>query len=606
MEMQEQIKKGQIQVQTENIFPIIKKFLYADHDIFLRELVANAVDASQKIKTLVSAGQYSGEVGELRVDVKFNKEEKTIVVEDTGVGMTEEEMETYLNQVAFSGAREFLEKYKHVQDAGSIIGHFGLGFYSAFMVSERVTVDSLSWTEGARSARWECDGSTEYSMGPGSRSSRGTTITLHVAPDSEEFLDEYRLREILLKYCKFLPIPVYFQGEKINNVRPAWTCKPSELTDQEYEKFYEELYPATFEKPLFHIHLNVDYPFNLTGILYFPKISEKMDLSRNKISLYSRQVFITDNVENVVPDFLTLLHGVIDSPDIPLNVSRSYLQGDANVRKIAGHISKKVTDKLEEMFRQNREDFVEKWKNIRLFVLFGSVADAKFGERADAFSLFETVDGQFYTLNELKEKFGEAHKDKDGNHIWLYTHNKDMHHGSIREVEEKGYQVLVMDSHIEAHYIGYLETRFAGMRFMRVDAGPLDKLIDKGFEAPKLVTAEEEDQLKNWFGAHVDGDGYMVKTESLPESAAPVRLVRPEFVRRMEEMRMVGGESGKLYDMQELVVNVNHPLMRKLLGSGEEERTEKISKVVDLARLEAGLLKGEALHNFIRKNLESL
>ncbi len=601
----DQIKKGQIQVQTENIFPIIKKFLYADHDIFIRELVSNAVDANQKIKTLQSAGEFKGETGALEVRVSVDKEAKTITFSDTGVGMTEEEVEKYLNQVAFSGAREFLEKYQHVQDGQTIIGHFGLGFYSAFMVAQQVEVDTLSWKEGASAVLWTCDGSPEYSLSAGKRTERGTTITLHVGEDGLEFLETDKVKEILVKYGKFLPIPVFFQEEQINNTQPAWTLKPADVTEEDYTNFYKELYPQSFDNPLFHIHLNVDYPFNLTGILYFPRISEKLDLQRNKISLYSKQVFITESVENIVPEYLTLLHGVIDSPDIPLNVSRSYLQADGNVKKISGHISKKVTDKLEEMFRQNREDFTEKWENIRLFVQYGSVTDAKFGERAEKFTLFKTTDQTYLTPEELKEQFGEAHTNKDGKKVWLYTHAPDLHVGAIRAAKEKGHVVLVMDSHIEAHYIGFLESRWTDQQFVRIDAGALDKLIDKGFEAPKTVTDEEEKTLKTLLEQHITEGGYMVKTESLPSDAPAISLVQPEFIRRMEEMQMVAGKS-KMWDMQEVVVNVNHPLMRRILEDTTENQGMKIRQAVDLAMLSKGLLKGEALDQFIRKNMESL
>jgi molecular chaperone HtpG len=601
----DQIKKGQIQVQTENIFPIIKKFLYADQDIFIRELVSNAVDANQKIKTLQSAGEFKGETGPLEVRVSVDKEASTITFSDTGVGMTEDEVEKYLNQVAFSGAREFLEKYEHVQDGQSIIGHFGLGFYSAFMVANQVEVDTLSWKEGASSVLWTCDGSPEYSLSQGRRTERGTTITLHVGEDGLEFLETGKIEEILTKYGKFLPVPVFFQEEQINNTQPAWTRKPAEVTEEDYANFYKELYPQSFETPLFHIHLNVDYPFNLTGVLYFPRISEKLDLQRNKISLYSKQVFITESVENIVPEYLTLLHGVIDSPDIPLNVSRSYLQADSHVKKIAGHISKKVTDKLEEMFRQNREDFTEKWENIRLFAQYGSVTDPKFGERAEKFTLFKTTDQTYLTPEELKEQFGEAHTNKDGKKIWLYTHAPDLHVGAIRAAKEKGYIVLVMDSHIEAHYIGFLESRWTDQQFVRIDAGALDKLIDKGFEAPKTITDEEEKALKTLFEAQITEGGYMVKTESLPSDAPAISLVQPEFIRRMEEMQMVAGKA-KMWDMQEVVVNVNHPFMRKVLDDTSENQGIKIRQAVDLAMLSKGLLKGEALDQFIRKNMESL
>jgi molecular chaperone HtpG len=600
------IKKGNIQVQTENIFPIIKKFLYADQDIFIRELVSNGVDAVQKIKTLAGAGQFSGDLGDLNVKVKVDKESRTIVIEDNGIGMTEDEMEKYLNQVAFSGAREFLEKYKEVSEPNTIIGNFGLGFYSAFMVSKKVTVDSLSYTEGAEPALWECDGSPEYSMQRGTRSTRGTTITLYLnEEDAETFSDENKVKEILKKYGKFLPVEVIVGEETINNTQPAWTKKPADLSDEDYKNFYKELYPTLFEEPMFHIHLNVDYPFNLTGILYFPKITERIDHSRNKISLYSNQVFITDSVENIVPEYLTLLHGVIDSPDIPLNVSRSYLQADGNVKKISSHISKKVSDKLEELFRNHREDFEKKWDDLKIFAQYGTVTDEKFGERAQKFSLFKDTTGNYSTFEELKNTCAETQTDKDGQLVLLYTPDAQLHHSEIQLCIERGYKVLVMDSPLEAHYIGYLEQHNEKTRFIRVDSAPIEKLIDKGFSAPDTLSEEEKAEIKPLFENLVKERGYMVKLEAATENEPPLMLTQPEFMRRMMEMQQLGGRKD-MPEMLELVVNTNHPVMKKMLVRSEEERLTSAQHLLDLALISKGLLKGEGLSLFVQRSLASL
>jgi len=604
--MEQTMKKGQIQVQTENIFPIIKKFLYADQDIFLRELVSNGVDAAQKLKTLAGAGEFKGELGELAVRVTVDTENKTLHISDNGIGMNADEIEKYLNQVAFSGAREFLDKYKNATEQHSIIGNFGLGFYSAFMVAKKVEVHSLSYQEGSTPVRWECDGSPEYTLSAGDRSMRGTEITLHLnEEDAEEFANETKVREILVKYGKFLPIAVYLGEEKLNTTDPAWTKKPADLTQEDYEAFYKELYPASFEEPLFHIHLNVDYPFNLTGILYFPRISERIDPSRNKISLYCNQVFITDAVENIVPEYLTLLHGVIDSPDIPLNVSRSYLQADGNVKKISSHISKKVSDKLEELFKADRSAFTEKWDNIRLFVQYGSVTDTKFGERAQKFSLFKDSDSGYHTLEELKEMCKEFQTDKDGNLILLYSSDAQQQHKQIQGAKDRGYKVLLMDSPLEAHYIGFLEGQAEKVRFVRVDSAPLEKLIDKGYSVPDTMSEEEKEIVKPLFEQVAEGNGFMVKLEPGSEDDAPLQLTQPEFIRRMMEMQQLQGQKGG-FDMHELVVNTNHPVMKKLLQQEGDDRNALARQLLDYALLSKGMLTGEALTAFIDRNIKSL
>jgi molecular chaperone HtpG len=604
--MEQTTKKGHIQVQTENIFPIIKKFLYADQDIFLRELVSNGVDAAQKLKTLAGAGEFKGELGELSVKVSVDTENKTLHISDNGIGMDADEIEKYLNQVAFSGAREFLDKYKNVGEQHTIIGNFGLGFYSAFMVSKKVEVHSLSFKEGSSPVRWECDGSPEYTLSSGNRTERGTEIILHLNDeDAEEFSNESKVKEILMKYGKFLPVAVYLGDEKLNNTEPAWTKKPADLSQEDYEAFYKELYPMSFEEPLFHIHLNVDYPFNLTGILYFPRISERIDPSRNKISLYCNQVFITDAVENIVPEYLTLLHGVIDSPDIPLNVSRSYLQADGNVKKISSHISKKVSDKLEELFKADRNAFTEKWDNIRLFVQYGSVTDAKFGERAQKFSLFKDTESAYHTLEELKESCKDIQTDKDGNLIMLYSSDPQMQHKQIQGATERGYKVLIMDSPLEAHYIGFMEGQVEKMRFVRVDSAPLEKLIDKGFSVPDALNEEEKGIVKPIFEKVSEGKGFNVKMEPGTAEDAPLQLTQPEFIRRMMEMQQLQGQKGG-FDMHELVVNTNHPAIKKLLSEEGEAQNALARQLLDYALLSKGMLTGAELSAFIDRNIQAL
>lgn len=602
-------KQGTISVQTENIFPIIKKFLYSDHEIFLRELVSNAVDACQKLKTLASVGEYQGELGDLKVEILLDEAAKTLTIRDNGIGMTADEVEKYLNQVAFSGAREFLEKYKGLSEGTNIIGHFGLGFYSAFMVSKQVEVITQSYKENTQAVKWTCDGSPEYTLEPAEKSNRGTDIILHIAEDSEEFLKESRIQEILNKYCKFLPIEIYFKDKKINNTTPAWVRKPADLKEEDYASFYRELYPLTFEEPLFHIHLNVDYPFNLTGILYFPKVKGQIELQRNKIQLYSRQVFITDSVEGIVPDFLMLLHGVIDSPDIPLNVSRSYLQSDSNVKKISSHITKKVADKLQELFKQNREDFEKKWDDLKIFIEYGVITDEKFAERAFAFTLYKNVDGKYFTWEEYKKHIEAAQTNKDKNLVVLYTHHAEEHHSYIVAAKERGYDVLVMDTPLTSHYLMKFEQMHSDVRFARIDADSLDKLIDKGVEKISKLNEEQKKQLLPIFEEQVEKGKFMMQWEDLSETDQPVIVTQSEFMRRMNEMNMLGGRTipGETPEFYSLVLNSNHPLMTRILLQTEKEKQIQMAKqAIDLALLSRNLLKGEKLTEFIKRSTEMI
>jgi molecular chaperone HtpG len=628
------MKTGTINIQTENIFPIIKKFLYSDTEIFLRELVSNAVDASQKLKTLSKTGEFSGSADDLRVEVILDNEAKTITIRDNGIGMTAEEVDKYINQIAFSGAKEFAEKYAD-KDANAMIGHFGLGFYSAFMVAAKVEIKTLSFKEGATGVQWESDGSPTFSIGDIEKPERGTEIILHIAEDSEEFLSETRLSGILSKYCKFLPVEIKFGTRKvseddpsgeldekgnatkiekeidnvINNTSPAWIKKPTDLSAEDYSSFYNELYPFT-EEPLFHIHLNVDYPFNLTGILYFPKLKNNMEVQKNKIQLYSNQVFITDSVENIVPDFLTLLHGVIDSPDIPLNVSRSYLQADGNVKKIASHINKKVADKLNSMFKDDRKDFEEKWDNISVFIQYGMLSDEKFYERAEKFTLLKSTTGEYYTPEEYKEKVTAAQTDKDGKLVYLYTHDTELHHSLIEGAKDKGYDVLVMDSPLSSHFIQKLEQK-AGVSFSRVDADTLDKLIVKDEEIPSKLSDAEKETLKPVFEANIpEGKAqFTIQFENLSETDKPVMITQSEFMRRMTEQQALGGGGmhmmGEMPEMYNMVVNANHPIVSKVLQEKDEAKQKELSKqAIDLALLSNGLLKGVNLTKFINRSLE--
>ncbi len=628
------MKTGQINVQTENIFPIIKKFLYSDHEIFLRELVSNAVDASQKLKFFAKNGEFKGEMGELKVEVIIDKEEKTLTIRDRGIGMTADEIDKYINQIAFSGAEEFLEKYKGTEGVEQIIGHFGLGFYSAFMVSERVQIRTLARYEGAQAVQWESNGSPEYTITNIDKIDRGTDIVMYINEDSIEFLEKNRVEEILNKYCKFLPIPIVFgtkteyidspEGEKdendkvkrvaievenqVNNPEPAWTKAPVDLKQEDYDAFYRELYPMTFEAPLFHIHLNVDYPFNLTGILYFPKIKENVEVQRNKINLYSNQVFITDSVAEIVPEFLTLLHGVIDSPDIPLNVSRSYLQSDGNVKKISSHITKKVSDKLAEMFKNDRADFEAKWDDLQVFVQYGTLTDEKFAEKAKAFTLVKTSEGKYYTLEELKEKVAPLQTDKNNKVVFLYTPSVEEHFSFVKKAKERGYEVLEMNGPLVPHWISKMEQSMENISFARVDADTLDKLISKSDEIPSKLSKEEEEKLKGIFEGVVSKDKFTVQLESMSSDESPILITQPEFIRRMMEQQKMGGGGfyGAFPEMYNLVVNANHPAMEAILTKETANQTENAKYLADLAMLSQGMLKGEALDAFIEKSLKNL
>lgn len=601
---------GKINVQTENIFPIIKKFLYSDHEIFLRELVSNAVDASQKLRTLASANEFKGETGELEVTVAINKEAKTLTISDRGVGMTAEEIDRYINQIAFSGAEEFVAKYKDKMDSGAIIGHFGLGFYSAFMVAAKVEIVTRSFREeGEKAVRWECDGSPEFTLSETTRADRGTDIILHINEESEEFLETARIENLLQKYCKFLPVSIKFEDKIINNTRPAWTKKPAELTEDDYNAFYKELYPFS-ENPLFHIHLNVDYPFNLTGILYFPKLKKNIEVQKNKIQLYCNQVFVTDSVEGIVPDFLTLLHGVIDSPDIPLNVSRSYLQSDTNVKKISSHITKKVADRLEELYKESRTDFESKWDDIGVFIKYGMLSDEKFYDRGQKFCLLKNTDGQYFNLEEYRNKVQPLQTDKNNKLVYLYTSNPDDQHGFVTAAKNKGYDVLIMEGPLDAHFLNALESKLENTSFVRVDADTVDKLILKEENTTSVLTEDETEKLKSFAQLNVPKEQYTVVLENLSPDDAPVTITRPEFMRRMKEMSSVGGGYDFMGGMSEqfnVVVNTNHPLMSKILNETDEQiKTFKMKQAIDLARLSQNLLKGEELTQFIQKAVSTL
>jgi molecular chaperone HtpG len=603
------MQKGSIRVQTENIFPIIKKFLYSEHDIFIRELVSNAVDATQKLKTLSSLGEAKGELGDLSIDIQLDVEKKTITISDKGIGMTAEEVDKYLNQVAFSGAEEFLNKYKG-QNEANIIGHFGLGFYSSFMVSERVEVVTKSYREDAKAVRWECDGSPEFTLEEVDKAERGTDVILHINEESKEFLDAERIRTVLKKFCRFLPVPIHFEGKQINNTNPAWTKKPSELTPQDYQDFYKELYPFS-EAPLFWIHLNVDYPFNLTGILYFPKIKQSYEIQKDKIQLYSNQVFVTDEVKDIVPEFLMLLHGVIDSPDIPLNVSRSYLQGDPNVRKINNHITKKVADKLEEIFNKERKEFEEKWESLGLFVKYGMMTDDKFLEKAVRFHIMEDVNGgKFYTLDEYRMAAETLQKNKEGKLVIIYTTNPVQQDSYIRQAQAKGYIVVKLETIVDAAFINQMESKWQDVHFVRVDADIADNLIDKaeGGET-SVLNKEEEESLKELFQRQVPELHVTVEVKGLSPEAPPVIATRPEFSRRMKDMAAVSGAMGSFYasmpDEVTLTVNGNHKIYQTVLKEEDKEKKEKlVHNLADLALLSQGLLKGNNLTSFIDRSVE--
>jgi len=612
------MQKGSIRVQTENIFPIIKKFLYSDHEIFLRELISNAVDATQKLKTLSSIGEAKGELGELDIEIKLDTEKKTITISDKGIGMTAEEVEKYINQVAFSGAEEFVKKYKG-QNENAIIGKFGLGFYSAFMVSDKVEIFTKSFREGAEAVRWECDGSPEYVLEETSKDQRGTDIVLYINEESSEFLDASRLQSILNKFCRFLPVPIKFEDKQVNNTQPAWTRKPSELSNEDYQKFYKELYPFN-EPPLFWIHLNVDYPFNLTGILYFPKIKQSYEIQKDKIQLYCNQVFVTDEVKDIVPEFLMLLQGVIDSPDIPLNVSRSYLQGDPNVKKINNHITKKVADKLEEIFNKDRKEFEEKWESLGLFVKYGMMTDEKFLEKANKFHVFEAasnsaVEGEqeasrkFYTLEEYRSATEALQKNKDGKLVILYTTDAVQQDAYIKAAQAKGYVVVQLNTLIDPSFINHMEMKWSDVHFTRVDSDITENLVDKQENNDTVLSKDEEVKLKELFSIKPDSLQVSVEVKGLPAEAAPVVATRPEFMRRMKDMAALSGPMGSFYanmpDEVTLTVNGNHPIFQKILKEENKELQEKsVRNLADLALLSQGLLKGSDLTNFINRSVE--
>ena len=630
--MSTKLLKGRIGVTTENIFAVIKQFLYSDHEIFLREIVANAVDATQKMKALASSGDFKGELGELKVSVDLDEKKKILRITDRGIGMTEEEVEKYINQIAFSSAGEFLAKYK--EQLGSIIGHFGLGFYSAFMVASKVTIDTLSWKEGSKAVRWTCDGSPEYAMEESDRSDRGTVITIYFDKDSEEYASKGRIGQLLGKYCKFMPVPVVF-GKKtewkdgksvetdednvINNIEPIWTKAPADLKDEDYLKFYRELYPME-EDPMFWIHLNVDYPFTLTGVLYFPKIKERMAINKNRIQLYCNQMFVTDHVDNIVPDFLTLLHGVIDSPDIPLNVSRSYLQSDANVKKISTYITKKVADRLDEIFRDQREQYEQKWDNIKLFIEYGMLSEEKFCERAMKFALLKNTDGRYFSFDDYRKAIEPAQTDKDKNVVYLYATDVEKQYSFIEAAKNMGYDVLLMDCELDSHFVNLLEGKMEHTRFARVDSDSPANLIPKEDEVRPEMSDDDKKVLEEMFKTVLpQGNDYLVEARNLGENAAPVLITQSEFMRRYREMSALGGGMnfyGTMPESYNIMVNMQNPVVAKIWNGKKEAAdtsaadfasgSELLHQVVDLALLGNGMLKGKALADFIARSEKML
>ncbi|HVZ96456.1 MAG TPA: molecular chaperone HtpG [Chitinophagaceae bacterium] len=604
------MQKGSIRVQTENIFPIIKKFLYSDHEIFIRELVSNAVDATQKLKTYASLGEAKGEFDNLDINISIDKDKKTITVSDKGVGMTAEEVDKYINQVAFSGAEEFLEKYKGKNEA-NIIGHFGLGFYSSFMVSDKVAIITKSCKENAKAVRWECDGSPEFTLEETEKKDRGTDIVLYINEESREFLEPERIQHILEKFCKFLPVPIRFEDKQINNTSPAWTKKPADLTTQDYQNFYKELYLFA-EPPLFWIHLNVDYPFHLTGILYFPKVKERFEIQKDKIQLYSNQVFVTDEVKDIVPEFLMLLHGVIDSPDIPLNVSRSYLQGDPNVKKINTYITKKVADKLDEIFKNDRKEFEEKWESLGLFVKYGMITDDKFLEKANRFNLFEDADGgKFYTLDEYRAATEPLQKNKDGKLVILYTSDPVQQNSYIQAARKKNYIVVKLETLVDTAFVNNMEMKWNDVQFTRVDADIPEHLIDKGDHIDSVLSKEDQLKLKDLFKFDVAGLHITVDVKGLSPDTLPVTATLPEFMRRMKDMAVAGGGMGSFYshlpEEVTLTVNGNHPVFPRILNEENSQKQEReIRNLADLALLSQGLLKGNELTDFIRRSVDMI
>ena len=627
-------QNGKIGVTTENIFPIIKKFLYSDHEIFLRELVSNAVDATQKLKTFSSLGEFKGELGDLKVTVKIDKENGTLTISDRGIGMTTEEIDKYINQIAFSSANEFLDKYK--KDANSIIGHFGLGFYSSFMVSKKVEIITKSFKEGAEAVKWSCDGSPEYTIEAAEKADRGTDIILYIDDENKNFLEKGEIDKLLKKYCRFLPVPIVF-GKKtewkdgksvetdednvINETSPLWTRKPSDLTDEDYKKFYQELYPFS-DEPMFWIHLNVDYPFKLTGILYFPQIKSNVDLNKNKIQLYSNQVFVTDSVEGIVPEFLTLMHGVLDSPDIPLNVSRSYLQSDQNVKKISSHITKKVADRLEEIFRNDRSQFEEKWDSLKVFIEYGMLTDEKFYDRAQKFCLLKNTDGKAFTFEEYKTLISANQTDKDGNLIYLYANNKDEQYSYIGLAKDKGYDVILFDGQLDVHMASFLEQKFEKSRFVRVDSDTIDNIIVKDDAKEVKLTDKQKEELSEAFTSQlpkIDKTEFTVEYKALDEKAQPIQITQNEFMRRMKEMSAMQtgmGFYGEMPNNFNLVLNIEHPFIKNIIADVDGKDKDavisyaggnaNIRQLIDLALLSNGMLKGEALNNFIKRNMENI
>jgi molecular chaperone HtpG len=615
------MEQGTINVQTENIFPIIKKFLYSDHEIFLRELISNAVDATQKLKGMAALGEIKGDIGETTIEVSIDEENNTLTVSDKGIGMTAEEVKKYINQIAFSSAEEFLDKFKDVEDGKSIIGHFGLGFYSSFMVADRVEIFTKSFRDEP-AVRWECDGSPNFTMEEIEKEARGTDIVLHIGhEENKEFLEKQRVQELLTKYCKFLPVPIRFGDEYlsdedreagkeaepniINNTSPAWTKKPSELTDEDYKAFYRELYPISPE-PLFWIHLNVDYPFNLTGILYFPELKQSYEVQKDKIQLYSNQVFVTDNVEAIVPEYLALLHGVIDSPDIPLNVSRSYLQSDVNVKKINSHISKKVSDKLRELFKEDREAFEEKWESISVFVKYGMLSDDKFYDRSNDFCLLTNVDGERCTFEEYAEKIRPNQTDKEEQLVALYTTDKEGQHAYVKNAKDNGYDVLLMDTIIDNHFVNMLESKLEKTSFKRVDADTMDNLIARDEDRESVMSEDQQEKLKSLFEDSVGAQHVAIELKALSPNDAPVTITRNEFMRRMMDMQKLGGNNfmGSMPESFNLVVNTNHPLSSKILKKRTENRQKMARQLFDLALLSQNMLKGEALTDFVDRSFD--
>ncbi len=599
-------KSGTISVNTENIFPIIKKFLYSDHEIFLRELVSNATDACNKLKTLSSVGEFKGEIGELKINISIDEKQKTLTISDNGIGMTAEEIDQYINQLAFSGAEEFVKKYKDKADA-NVIGHFGLGFYSAFMVASKVQISTLSYKEGAEPAQWECDGSTKFKITKGKRKERGTDIILHINEESTEFTEKYRINTLLNKYCKFLPIPIQFDEKIINEEKPLWLSKPSELKDEDYIKFYQTLYPFA-QAPLFWIHINVDYPFNLTGILYFPKVDSAIEAEKHKVQLYCNQVFVTDNVKDVLPEFLMLLHGVIDSPDIPLNVSRSSLQSDANVKKITAHITKKVADKLVELNKNNREELEAKWSNIDLFVKYGMLSDEKFAEKTKEICLLQTTDGKYIGLNEYIEQIKATQTDKDGNTIFLYSNNIENEYSYIKAAEQKGYKIVKFDGPLDNHFTGYIEQHFEKTQCKRVDADTIDNLIKTDTTQIALLDEEESKKVVSLFEKYNTHNELKFVAENLSPTQPLITITESEYDRRMRDMSKMNGFNmfGSMPIQYQAKINANHAKAKQLLSASEEDSKTSINKALQLALLAKGLLKGEALNTFIQTELENL